>query len=128
MSCYSAGAHARVAAIKKLKGWCNLKKIVSIALCLLLIFSLAAPAFADSSPNVGLTSTIEHGKGRIIGSNVAFRRSAGLGGEIIGYFQQNEIVQVIAWHAGTVDGYQWTYVYARGAYGFVATQYITSVL
>lgn len=60
----------------------------------------------------------------IRGSNVAFRRSPGLSGTVIMYFQNNTSIHVDKNNQVKVDGISWYPCKYGNTYGYVAAQYV----
>lgn len=109
-----------------------MKKIVSLVLCLMLVFSLAVPAFATGvTPTVNSPAITSERDATIINGPVRLRSSAAINSDnTLCLLNTGTNVVVKNENCAFADNYWWSYVYVPGnapgyQYGYVATNYLS---
>lgn len=110
----------------------NLKRILPLAMAgAMLVSPVSMSAQAKVIDNnteenaIVTTTTSSYSSPALIkGSDVAFRRTASLSGEIIMYFQNNTSIHVDKNNQVKVNGIWWYPCKYGNTYGYVAAQYV----
>ena len=109
-----------------------MKKVVSVVLCIMLLCSLAIPAFAENALAEEKNATITRSRSaNIINGPVRLRSSAEINDtNTLCLLPTGTSVVVLNENCAFTDNYWWSYVYVPGnasgyQYGYVATNYLS---
>ncbi len=109
-----------------------MKRILSLVLCFMLVFSLAVPAFADNSTNELMSvNSITSRTAHVINGPVRLRSSAVINNyNTLCQLPTGTSVVILNENCAFESNYWWSYVYVPGnasgyQYGYVATNFLS---
>lgn len=109
-----------------------MRKVVSMILCLVMVFAVSIPAFADgltaikesSIPCAESTNSTNSMSGYVSGSNINFRKDHNLSCDSWCYLQDGDAITILELYSAYEDGYWWTKAQAKGYTGYIASKYV----